>query len=110
MGKRMSGKLTHTEMAVMLMFGAIVSSGMQIPERGVIESSFVLLLVLLFQRIVTLWTVRYKKVENVVLGKMNILVKDGQLQLKALDEELISKRQIFRLLRSKNIRHLGQVK
>src|SRR5438046_2471334 len=55
LGKRMSRKLTATEMAVMLMFGAIISGMMQIPDRGVLEGAFVLLLVVGIQRLVTLW-------------------------------------------------------
>lgn len=110
MGKRMSGKLTHTEMAVMLMFGAIVSSAMQIPERGIIEGCFILVLVLIFQRGLTLWTVQNKRVENVVLGEMILIVKDGAIVTSALQKELISQRQLFRLLRSRGIRHLGEVK
>src|ERR1700709_2598006 len=58
LGKRMSGKLTPTEMAVMLMFGAVVSGIMQIPDRGVIEGIFVLLLILFMQRMITLWTTK----------------------------------------------------
>jgi uncharacterized membrane protein YcaP (DUF421 family) len=110
LGKRMSGRLTSTEMAVMLMFGAIVSSAMQIPDRGVLEGIYVLFLVLLFQRLLTLWTVRNRKMEDFTLGTMRLLIKDGVLQVKELEKEFISKNQLFRMLRSKNILHLGQVK
>ena len=67
-------------------------------------------MILLFQRSVTLWTVRRRKVENIVFGKMSMLVKNGQIQLKALNDEIISRKQLFRVLRSKEIRHLGEVK
>lgn len=110
MGKRMSGKLTHTEAAVMLMFGAIVSSAMQIPDRGVLESCFVLLLVLILQRVTTLWALKSRAVENALLGKMQMLSRDGVLELSSMNTENISKRQLFSYLRSKNIRHLGEVK
>jgi hypothetical protein len=65
LGKRMSTKLTNTEMAVMLMFGAVVSSAMQIPERGIIEGAFVLVLILLLQRSITLLALRKSKLENI---------------------------------------------
>src|ERR1700712_5672934 len=58
LGKRMSGKMTSTEMAVQLMFGAIISSAMQIPDRGILEGGFTLMLVLLFQRGITWWSNR----------------------------------------------------
>jgi uncharacterized membrane protein YcaP (DUF421 family) len=110
LGKRMSGKLTPTEMAVMLMFGAVVSGIMQIPDRGVIEGGFVLLLVLGMQRMVTLWTTRSEKFENRLLGEMQLLIKDGVLQLKQLELENISRNQLFAMLRSKNYAHLGEIK
>ena len=110
LGKRMSGKLTPTEMAVMLMFGAIVSGIMQIPDRGVIEGIFVLLLVLCIQRLVTLWTTKSAAFENRLLGKMQLLIKDGVLQTKQLKQEKISRTQLFAMLRSKNYAQLGEIK
>jgi uncharacterized membrane protein YcaP (DUF421 family) len=110
LGKRMSGRLTHTEMAVMLMFGAIVSSAMQIPDRGVLEGCFVLFLVLGIQRLLTLWMVKNEKLETKALGAMRLLVKDGVMQLREINKELITHNQLFRTLREKNITQLGQVK
>jgi uncharacterized membrane protein YcaP (DUF421 family) len=110
LGKRMSGRLTSTEMAVMLMFGAIVSSAMQIPDRGVLEGIFVLFLVLLIQRMLTLWTVKKIEVENRVLGKMSTLVREGVLQVDALEAERITRHQLFAKLRTKEIKQLGEIK
>lgn len=110
MGKRMSGELTFTEMSVMLMLGAIVSSAMQIPERGIVEGCFVLVLVLLLQRLVTLWMFRNSRVEDKLLSKMYLLIKDGKLQTKDLSKEYITRTQLFSVLRSRNITNLGSVK
>jgi len=110
MGKRMGGKLTFTEMAVMLMLGAIVSSAMQIPERGMLEGCFVLLLVVAIQRLVTLWMFKKPKVETNILGHMYLLVKDGILQTKDLKGEYISRTQLFGMLRSNKITNLGMIK
>jgi uncharacterized membrane protein YcaP (DUF421 family) len=110
LGKRMSGQLSFTEMAVMLMLGAIVSSAMQIPERGIIEGCFVLLLVLLMQRLITLYMFKSARLEDKILGKMFIVVKDGVLQTKELSREYISRTQIFGALRSKSIINLGMIK
>jgi uncharacterized membrane protein YcaP (DUF421 family) len=110
LGKRMSGQLSFTEMAVMLMLGAIVSSAMQIPERGIIEGCFVLLLVLLMQRLITWRMFKSARLEDKILGQMYLLVKDGVLQTKELSREYISRTQIFGILRSKSIINLGMVK
>ncbi|MFL5743975.1 MAG: DUF421 domain-containing protein [Niastella sp.] len=110
LGKRMSGQLSFTEMAVMLMLGAIVSSSMQIPDRGIVEGCFVLLLVLLIQRFITRNMFKSARLEDKILGKMFLLVKDGVLQTKELSREYISRTQIFAALRSKSIINLGMVK
>jgi len=110
LGKRMSGQLSFTEMAVMLMLGAIVSSAMQIPERGIIEGCFVLVLVLIMQRLVTRYMFKSARLEDQILGRMFLLVKDGVLQTKELSREYISRTQIFGALRAKSIINLGMVK
>lgn len=110
MGKRMSGKLTYTEMAVMLMLGAIVSSAMLIPERGIVEGCFVLVLVMLIQRFITWWMFRSSKVEDRVLGTMYLLVKDGVLQIADIEKEYITRTQLFGMLRSRKVNNLGAIK
>lgn len=110
MGKRMSGKLTNTETAVMLMFGAVVSSGMQIPDRGVLESAVVLGLILLLQRGYTLLNFRSRKVEKITLGTTSLMVKDGVVQQGFMKKELVSLDELKRNLRSKKILQLGEVK
>ncbi|WP_205509556.1 DUF421 domain-containing protein [Longitalea arenae] len=110
LGKRMSGQLSFTEMGVMLMLGAIVSSAMQIPERGIIEGCFVLVLVLIIQRVLTRFMFKSPKLEDKVLGQMYVLVKDGILQTNELSKEYVSRNQIFSILRAKNVINLGMVK
>jgi uncharacterized membrane protein YcaP (DUF421 family) len=110
LGKRMSGRLSNTEMAVMLMFGAVVSSAMQIPERGVVEGSFVLLLILVFQRLFTLWTFRNRRLEKLTLGTTSLLIKNGVIQHSFMEKELLSQNQLFRQLRGKKIIQLGELR
>lgn len=110
LGKRMSGRLTSTEMSVMLMFGAVVSSAMQIPDRGIIESCYVLFLILLIQRLFTRWTTRRKTAEQAAQGTITMLVKDGAIQPGGMQKEILSTNQLFRILRAKSIMHLGEIK
>jgi uncharacterized membrane protein YcaP (DUF421 family) len=44
LGKRMSGQLIIMELSVMLTLGAIVSASMQLPDHGILEGAFLLLL------------------------------------------------------------------
>jgi Predicted membrane protein len=110
LGKRMSGQLTITELAIMLSLGAIVAVPMETPERGVLQGVLLLFLILLFQLIVTYFIYRNEKFEDLAQGKMSLLVKDGVLQLRELDKLNVSREQLFAVLRNKQIFNLGRVK
>jgi uncharacterized membrane protein YcaP (DUF421 family) len=110
LGKRMSGQLSILEMAVMLTLGAIVSVGMQIPNRGVALSAIVLLFILGFQRGLAWLGYKKRKVENLTHGTLDVLVINGIMQLEALQRCNISRQQLFAHLRSKNVTNLGTVR
>ncbi|WP_236395033.1 DUF421 domain-containing protein [Chitinophaga filiformis] len=110
LGKRMSGQLTITEMAVMLTLGAIISVPMQMPERGILHGVVMLFFVLAFQRGLTWFIFKSHRVEALTQGHMITLVKDGILQLHELAKVNMSREQLFAILRSEGIAHLGQVK
>jgi len=109
-GKRMSGQLTSTEMAVMLVLGAIVSVPMQTPDRGVLQGVFMLFLIMAFQQGLTNWMRKNEKLEDTMQGTFSLLVKDGVLQIKEMDTVKISREQLFAVLRGQQIYNLGQVK
>jgi uncharacterized membrane protein YcaP (DUF421 family) len=109
LGKRMSGQLTVTEMAVMLMLGAIVGAGVQMPDRGLLSAFLVLVLALVFQRGVTWLDGKSPKVERVTQGSASLLVRDGIMQLPALGDARLSREQLFALLRNRKIQNLARV-
>jgi uncharacterized membrane protein YcaP (DUF421 family) len=110
LGKRMSGQLTITEMAVMLTLGAIISVPMQMPERGILHGVVMLFFVLAFQRGFTWFIFKSRKLEALAEGRMIMLIKDGVLQLHELEKVNMSREQLFAILRGEGIYHLGQVK
>jgi uncharacterized membrane protein YcaP (DUF421 family) len=110
LGKRMSSQLTITELAVMLTLGAIVSVPMQMPERGILQGVLLLVLILLFERGLTWLIYKNKKIEDLTQGKMSLLIKDGVMQLGEVKKLNISHEQLYAVLRSQEIFHLGQIK
>ena len=109
MGKRMGGQLTISELAVMVTLGAIICVPMQLPDKGIIQGIFVLLCAWAFQRGFTLLGLRSSKMENLIQGKEAVLVKDGVLEVAQLNAANISRQQLYGVLRSQNIYHLGEV-
>jgi uncharacterized membrane protein YcaP (DUF421 family) len=110
MGKRMSGQITFSELAVVITLGAIVSPVMQLPDRAIFFGVTVLGVALFFQRGLNLLAFKNEKIEHLSQGKMSLLIKDGILDLKELDKAHITRQQIFGMLREKKIQNLGKVK
>jgi uncharacterized membrane protein YcaP (DUF421 family) len=109
LGKRMSGQVTLLEMAVMITLGGIVGSPIQLPDRGIIVGMAILVYILFFHRIIISLSCWRKAVEYVTQGKVNTLVKNGVIQIQAMNKERITQQQLFAMLRDQHIRHLGMV-
>jgi uncharacterized membrane protein YcaP (DUF421 family) len=109
LGKRMSGQLTITELAIMILLGAIVAPAMESPDKGILMGVMILFLILFYQRTIAAWGVGNAKVENLTQGILCTLVMDGIIQLSQAKSTGISHAQIFAVLRGKKIYNLGQV-
>lgn len=110
LGKRMNGQLTITELAVIITLGAIVAVPTQIPDRGLLPAALILVCLLVFQRGISWLSIKSKRIEQATQGRTSTLVKDGLLLLPELRKARISQRQLFAQLRTRNVRHLGQLK
>jgi len=110
LGKRMSGQLTIIEMTVMITLGAIVSVPMQMPDRGVLQGVLILMVALGLHRGLNYIAYLNPKANAILQGKPTIVVKNGVMQLREMQEVRISKQQLFSELRTKNVSHLGVIK
>jgi uncharacterized membrane protein YcaP (DUF421 family) len=110
LGKRMTGQLSITEMAVMITLGAIVSVPMQIPERGIVQGFLILLLAVAFQRGLNYLSFKNRKVENITQGTTHVLIEDGTMKMDTLKSCKVTRQQLFSVLRNKEIFNLGKVR
>jgi uncharacterized membrane protein YcaP (DUF421 family) len=110
LGKRTNAMLTITERAVFITLGAMISQPMQGPPNGIVLGIIALICILTFQRLLTLSFLKNAKWQNLMQGKMHLIVKDSVLDIDKLYDIGITRNQLFEVLRSKKIRHLGQVK
>jgi uncharacterized membrane protein YcaP (DUF421 family) len=107
LGKRMTGELTLMEMAVMLTLGAIVSTPMQVPDRGIMQGLVLLLCAVGFQRGISYLGYRSHRFEDFSQGTPSLIVKDGVFQLKVMENDRISREQVIAMLRQQQIFNLG---
>src|SRR5215203_4764619 len=81
LGKRTNSILTITERAVFITLGAIVAMPMHGPFHGIIIGIVVLLTVLLLQRTLTRSFFISKKWEEMMQGKVAILIKEAVIDV-----------------------------
>ncbi len=110
LGKRMNTNVSILDMAIMVLLGAIVSPGMQLPDRGVLATILVLVCVVGFQRIVSLLAFKSRKIEVLTQGDVTRLVENGVIDVRQLRKSVISHEELFEYLRGQKVRQLGQVK
>lgn len=110
LGKRMNGQISIIEMSVMVLMGAILSLPMQSPDRGIVQGIVALLTVLFLLRGINKLAFRRPRLEKLIHGEAVVLIKDGILQLEQLKATIISKQQLFGVLRSQQVTNLSQVK
>ncbi|HET6255236.1 MAG TPA: YetF domain-containing protein [Puia sp.] len=109
LGKRMSGRVTITELGIAIMLGAIVAPPMETPERGVLQGGLILLLVLVLHRSTAWLSVKDPKAEKIIQGSLDICIRDGVVDVAVLRKMRVSRAQLFAVLRMNNIYNLGQV-
>jgi uncharacterized membrane protein YcaP (DUF421 family) len=110
LGKRMGGQTSNLELGVMISLGAIVSLPMQVGESGIFPAAVLLICLLGLQRSLTALIERSARVERLTQGSPSILVRDGELCKEELKSARITERELFSLLRSRDVRQLGEIK
>jgi uncharacterized membrane protein YcaP (DUF421 family) len=109
LGKRMSGQITNLELAVMITLGAIVAVPMEISDRGILPAAVLLASVLSLQAALSYFGTRSLRLEQTVVGKGTVLVKDGTLLVDELRKTGLSQQQLFSALRAAQVRQLGEI-
>ena len=109
LGKRTNAQLTITERAVFITLGAIIAMPMQGPPTGILVGIVILISIMIFQRSLTRTFFMSSKWEELMQGRIRLLVKDSVVNMDELQNLKISRQQLFEQLRNKDVRQLGQV-
>ncbi len=110
MGRRMKGQMSVTELAVVLTLGAVIAGPMQIPTAGLLPSVVVLTALLFMHRFTNWLAYKSRRMELVQQGDLALLVRDGCLDLAAMQRQALSQEQLFGQLRNQNIAQLGELR
>jgi uncharacterized membrane protein YcaP (DUF421 family) len=109
LGKRGMGQLSTLEVAIIICFGTAIGDPMlaaNVPIlHGIVAVTVVAFFQIYFERLIN----KNKKVEAYMEGEPRLMVDNGVIQWECMVHENISKEDLFRSLRGKEVEHLGQV-
>lgn len=110
MGKRMASQLSRNEMIAMVSLAAAIGVPLQAPDRGLLAAVVIAAVVICVQQVMAILSTRNQRLESITQGDLSVLVADSKLVLKKMELTGITKDKAFSQLRSRGIRHLGEVK
>jgi len=109
MGRRMEAMLSRGEMVSLVTLGASVGVAIHTPERGLLPSAMVIIIILCMQLLQGYITSRSSKAERLILDEISTLVEDGRLLPKEMKKSRITRDRLFGALRFKSLKNLGMV-
>jgi len=110
MGKRMAAQLSISELAVMITLGAAIGVPLQTPAQGLLPAGILLISALIFQRGVSYWAYRNRRVEIATQGDVTLLVEDGRLLVDNLGQASLTVSRVISELRAMDVQHLGELR
>ena len=109
LGKRGMGQLSMLELAIIISFGSAVGDPMVGAEMPIVHGMLAITVIALFQVFLERLIKMNRKVEAVMEGSPNLVVNEGVIMWECMKRDNISKEDLFRALRGKDVQHLGEV-
>lgn len=109
LGKREMGQLSVLELAIIISFGSAVGDPMIGADIPILYGMVAITSVAIFQIVLEKLINKNKHVEKFMEGNPCLVVEDGAIQYDGLKKDNLSKEDLFRALRVKEVEHLGQV-
>ena len=110
LGKRMTAKVSRSELVARVSIAAAVGLPIQRPNRGLLGAAAVVFVIVFVGRLLSSIVYRSNRFEHSYQGYYAILLRDGVLDYKRMKKVRITPERLFAELRSEGVRHLGQVK
>jgi uncharacterized membrane protein YcaP (DUF421 family) len=109
LGKRGMGQLAPFDFVIIIALGSAVGDPMFYPDVPVLHGMVAITVVVVLTRAVSFLTEHSRRVQNLVEARPACLVRDGVMDLKAMESEDIPRDELFQRLRTEGVEQLGQV-
>src|SRR5689334_11916681 len=106
LGKRGMGQLSSLELAIIISFGSAVGDPMVGANTPIVHGMVAITVITFLQIWIERLINRNKKVEALMEGTPNLVVDNGIVKLDCLVKDNLSKEDLFRALRVKDVEHL----
>lgn len=103
------GQIGPFEFVLVIAVGSAAGDPMFYPDVGLLQGILVITVVILLHRLTGSLLQRFRKLEPMVEGEPQLLVKGGRIQDEALGAGSLTERELLMLLRQEGIRDVGEV-
>lgn len=103
------GQIGPFEFVLVIAVGSAAGDPMFYPDIGMLQGILVITVVIVLHRLTGSLVQRYRKLEPVIEGSPQLLVKDGRIQEETLGSGSLTDRELLMLLRQEGIRDIGEV-
>jgi uncharacterized membrane protein YcaP (DUF421 family) len=110
MGKRMSSQLSRNELATLASLAAAVGVPMMSPDRGLLPGVVIALILICVERFIAARAFKSESFETFAQGQISTLVKDGVIDVAALESVSLSRERLMAQLRSIGVTQMGMIK
>jgi len=110
MGKRMSSQLSRNELAVLVSLAAAIGIPLMAPDRGLLPAIVIALVLVFGERLIAAWAAKSERFETLTQGQISTLVKDGVIDVRALESVDLSRERLLAQLRSAGVTQTGMIR
>jgi uncharacterized membrane protein YcaP (DUF421 family) len=109
MDKRSMGLLTPFEIIIIIALGSAVSDPMFYRDIPLLHGMIVISTVVFIERIITKITVKSIVFERMLNGEPTLLIKNGQLQKQEMEQQNITKDELYSMLRLRGLKSISDI-
>ncbi|MBE7175176.1 MAG: DUF421 domain-containing protein [Mucilaginibacter polytrichastri] len=109
-GKRGVKQLSVFELVLIIALGSAAGDPMFYEDVGIIPAIAVFVVVIFLYRLVTWLAAKSPKMEALVEGRPEYLIRNGRFAIEELKKEDLAQDEFFAELRVNNVAHLGQIR
>lgn len=102
-------EFTPAELIILFAFGTTIGDAVLYRSVPLTHAMLAIVCTSIIARIISYIASKNSRIEEFVIGKPTLIIKNGIIQEEALNELNLSKRQLFFMLRLQGIKHTGEI-